>query len=762
MKMILHMIGNAHIDPVWLWPWQAGVDEALASFSSAADRCEEYPEFIFTRGESWLYQQVEKIDPALFRRVKRLVRRGQWHITGGQYIQPDTNHPSKAGWDQLLIHGQRYFSEHFGISPRVGYNVDSFGHPATLPDILSAHGYIGYVFHRPNPHQMVLPSQTFRWRGAGGGEVFAFHISPAYVTRTDDLYGQIMISAEAADQKLGHTLCFYGVGNHGGGPTKANIEYILEHRNKFPGIELRFSTPETFFNIVRRKQHLLPVLRKELQHTFPGCYSVMHDIKQQQRRGEHLLDQCQKTIAGFSRNSQEQKKQRAGLDKAWEDLLFTQFHDILSGTSIPGAWSSVRAMQGRAQIIAEEIIMEITRKWARSKLARVNHQQIALINPDASAWNGLVEAEPFLDFQLWGDRWISDEKGRPVEYQRVQPDAAIPFANRMIFPAKIPAQGHRLFLVRDDAPPLSQKNPNRKSPHLRVSSRYLANRFLHLELGPHGIRSLRHQEEQLLAGEGIRLHLRKDSTDTWTMHTDHFREAVTHVFRVKKWVVEESGPLRARVRGEGHLGRSRIRWTLGLHRDDPRLQVEIEVLFAEKFMLLQMATHLARRPRSWVDGLAGGEVQRKAGASEWPVQGWSRVALGKSELAWITQDAYSLSLRGKVWQWTLLRSPKMAWAGTDPEINAGHDHHTDQGAHRFQFILSAGGKLSPATLHTQARHLVQGPVTFDRYEGMNRPSWGKHPPRHLWTDAETRAIKDGRLTELKNLTGGIRGLEESP
>ena len=196
MKTIVHMIGNAHIDPVWLWPWQAGVDEALASFSSAAARCEEYPEFIYTRGESWLYQQVQKIDPALFRRVRKLVKKGQWHITGGQYIQPDTNHPNKAGWDQLLLHGCRYFEKEFGIRPRVAYNVDSFGHPATLPDILASHNYLGYVFHRPNPKQMVLPAQTFRWQGVGGKEVLAFHIRPAYVTRTDDIYGQIMISAE--------------------------------------------------------------------------------------------------------------------------------------------------------------------------------------------------------------------------------------------------------------------------------------------------------------------------------------------------------------------------------------------------------------------------------------------------------------------------------------------------------------------------------------------------------------------------------------
>ncbi len=94
VSMLIHMIGNAHIDPVWLWPWQAGADEALATMASAADRCDEYPDFIFTRGEAWLYQQVEKIRPDLFARIRTLVERGQWHITGGQFIQPDLNLPT--------------------------------------------------------------------------------------------------------------------------------------------------------------------------------------------------------------------------------------------------------------------------------------------------------------------------------------------------------------------------------------------------------------------------------------------------------------------------------------------------------------------------------------------------------------------------------------------------------------------------------------------------------------------------------------------
>jgi alpha-mannosidase len=80
--MIVHMIGNAHLDPVWLWRWQAGVDEALATFHSAVDRCDEYPEFVYTRGEAWLYEQVERIDSGLFARVRRLIGEGRWEVTG--------------------------------------------------------------------------------------------------------------------------------------------------------------------------------------------------------------------------------------------------------------------------------------------------------------------------------------------------------------------------------------------------------------------------------------------------------------------------------------------------------------------------------------------------------------------------------------------------------------------------------------------------------------------------------------------------------
>jgi len=736
--MIVHMIGNAHIDPVWLWRWQASVDEALATFRSAADRCDEYPEFIFTRGEAWLYQQVEKIDPALFARVRQLVERGQWHITGGQYIQPDSNLPTEMGWRRQVIHGRRYFGDRFGVEPTIVYNVDSFGHPATLPDILASMACRGFVFHRPNAQQVSLPAPAFRWRGPGGGEVYGFRITPAYVTHSDNLYGQIMLSVDAADPSVGHTMCFYGVGNHGGGPTKGNIEYILAHKNAFPGIELRFSTPQAFFAALAENRDKLPVVTEELQHTFPGCYSVMHDIKQRQRHAEHLLDQCERIVDKLVVEPREKQSYRERLDAAWDDLLFTEFHDTLAGTSIPSAWESVRALQGRARIIGEEIATEATRRWARHTLPSINQQQIVALNPDDASWEGLVDAEPFLDFDAWGDRWLSDLDGHPLDFQLVQPEAQM-VISRVLVPARIPGGGSAQILIRTDTPTAAREI----ATDLAASTRGLSNARLRVDVDSSGIRRLTVDGQDVLSESGIGLHLRQDHTDTWTFHDDKFRAPVETVFQGQGWIIEERGPLRAVIHTDGWLHHSWVRWTLALHRDDPRVRMKLEVNFSERFKVLQMPISLASSITSWADGQAGGQVERASGPTEWPVQGWSRVDVPGKQLALITSDAYSLSVEHGCWQWTLLRSPKMAWGGGEPDVYSGRDVYTDQGMHTFDFILLAGDRLDNEALRREVRQHVQPLIVFDRYEGLNRPPWGNNPPRRLWTGAEQRARADG-------------------
>ncbi|MCX5759100.1 MAG: hypothetical protein NTU83_11445 [Candidatus Hydrogenedentes bacterium] len=120
----LHLICNAHLDPVWLWEWEEGAAEALSTFRTAADLCEEFEEFVFNHNEVTLYKYVEEYEPALFARIQKLVAAGRWHVMGGWYLQPDCNMPCGESFVRQILIGKAYFKEKFGVEPTTAINFD--------------------------------------------------------------------------------------------------------------------------------------------------------------------------------------------------------------------------------------------------------------------------------------------------------------------------------------------------------------------------------------------------------------------------------------------------------------------------------------------------------------------------------------------------------------------------------------------------------------------------------------------------------------
>ena len=159
----VHMIGQAHLDPVWLWRWTEGRAEALATSQSAVDRLAEYTDFHFTRGEAQVYAWIEAENPALFAQIKALIDAGRWHVVNGMVIQPDMNLPGGESFVRQVLLGKRWMREHLGVEPRIAYCVDSFGHAGTLPQILRQCGFDAYVFMRPGAHEKELPANVFWW-----------------------------------------------------------------------------------------------------------------------------------------------------------------------------------------------------------------------------------------------------------------------------------------------------------------------------------------------------------------------------------------------------------------------------------------------------------------------------------------------------------------------------------------------------------------------------------------------------------------------
>jgi alpha-mannosidase len=165
----LHMIGNAHIDPVWLWQWPEGYQEVRATFHSAIDRLNEYPDFVFTHTSVLFLQWVEESDPDLFEQIRARIAEGRWQVVGGWWIEPDCNIPGGESFVRQGLYGQRYLNEKFGIVSTTGANLDSFGHNASLPQILRKSGMDSYVFLRPKPEEnAALPGPLFWWEAADG------------------------------------------------------------------------------------------------------------------------------------------------------------------------------------------------------------------------------------------------------------------------------------------------------------------------------------------------------------------------------------------------------------------------------------------------------------------------------------------------------------------------------------------------------------------------------------------------------------------
>jgi alpha-mannosidase len=344
------MIGNAHLDVVWLWQWQEGFQAAKATFRAALDLMRECDDFRFTSSSAATYEWIEHNDAEMFAEIKARVAEGRWEIAGGWWVQPDCNIPCGESFVRQGFYGQRYFKEKLGVTATVGYNVDSFGHHAMLPQILRKSGLTSYVFMRPQPHEKGLPGRLFWWESDDGSRVLAARIPYEYCTWGQDLHQHVSKCAAELHGPVDAMLCFYGVGNHGGGPTRENLRSIraMDGDPALPALAL--STLHCFFTSVRERQLALPTVHDELQHHARGCYAAHSGIKRWNRRAENLLLAAEK-LAVLAHHA-------TGLpypgdfDRAWKDVLFNQFHDILAGTSIKPAYDDARDLYGEAAAIA--------------------------------------------------------------------------------------------------------------------------------------------------------------------------------------------------------------------------------------------------------------------------------------------------------------------------------------------------------------------------------------------------------------------------
>lgn len=401
-RKTVHLVCNAHLDPVWLWRWEEGLVETLATFRTAADFCEQFSDFVFNHNESILYRWVQRHDPTLFERIRKLVRAGRWHIAGGAFLQPDVNHPSGECHIRQFLYGLDYFGEHFDARPTVAYNFDPFGHPEGFAQVLAGCGMEAYIFCRPGTGTLDLPRGAFSWRDRDGSKVLARRSDDHYLTRPGRGGIENPLGLERKIRGfLKHyedepvTMLLWGIGNHGGGPSRLDWDALQQVEPEISEVRFLHSTPEAFFEQLVAAGYEAPERRGEIEGCFPGCYTSLSRVKRAYRRADWQLQRLE-MLAALAWWCDGEAYPEQALDDAWRDVMFNTFHDILPGSGIESveadALEALGGVHDRMRRLRLELLL---RRLGGESPAEGDQTPVYVYNPHGHGSKRVVEFEVY-------------------------------------------------------------------------------------------------------------------------------------------------------------------------------------------------------------------------------------------------------------------------------------------------------------------------------------------------------------------------------
>lgn len=700
MNNKIHLIGNAHLDPVWLWRWQEGCGEVLQTFRSAVDRLKEYDELFFTCSSASYYKWVEEIDPALFEEIGELVKAGRWVPVNGWWVQPDCNMPSAESLARQALYSQLYYYEKFGKICKIGYNVDSFGHGAMLPQFLNKGGMRCYVMMRPGMHENSnIPENLFWWDSPDGSRVLTYRIARSYgVSGKEDIDRELEDIYKRAENTGHGMMMFFGVGNHGGGPTKGDIDYLNELR-KNGYEELEYSSPEEYFTKMCAQMLDLPVWNDELQHHASGCYSATSMVKQLNRKAEFWLANAEKwnTVAskatGLSKATEE-------FGKAWKEVCFNQFHDILCGCSIMEAYEDVRDAMGYAMKIAANEENKAMLKIAGEINTWLDGVSLSQRNNARHHCRNLSFPRPIIVFNpnsfeaqipvrtYHPSKKVETGSGESVVFQNVRSSRSNDSHLDTLFFAKVPALGYATYwLWHYDSPQVEFFCPETKvkATELSLENEYIKALF---DEKTGGIKSLVSKEsgEEFVGGEFcVPTVVDNTEPDTWAHNIFKFDKEISKM-QLKSIELVENGPARAVIRVKHIFGASYLSQDFILAAQAKHIRVKCRILWQEPLTILKMpVTVEGENPISTYE-IAGGFIKRPCNGEEEPALTWGDITAGgetRKGVSLISNAKYSYDCPENTLRLTMIRNSIFA----DHYSNrpAADFSYCDEGLHRFEY-----------------------------------------------------------------------------
>ena len=709
----VRLTGNSHIDAAWLWPWTETVDVVRRTFGTALQLMDEYPQYTYDQSAAayseWMYEKYPSIHEQIVNRVKQ----GRWEMVGGMWVEPDLNMPDGESLVRQLLVGKRYFKDKFGADVRIGWNPDSFGYNWQLPQIYKKSGIDYFVTQKMAWNDSnQLPMKLFWWQSPDGSRVLTY-FPHDYVNDVEPLRIASDVAAlRVASPGVPEMMHLFGVGDHGGGPTRVMLEDAMHWTSSdviFP--KATFGVAQGFFSDVEGKadtahapvwnykvlasgkaqlpappdgKFSLPVWNDELYFEYHrGVFTTQANHKRNMRESEEQLLNAEKYsslawLAGTPYPGVE-------LTEAWKKVLFNQFHDLAAGSGIADIYRDSQRDYDFVRLQAEDITSRALHTVASEADTRVHEDEVPVLVFNPLSWDrtDLVTFDVQLPAAAKGALSVVNSRGEPLPYQILSRDSVRNTYHLLTEARAVPSLGYEVYRVSSGGNPAVTD--------LKVSGLTLENSVLRLSVDPKTgcITSLYNKAAQFETiapqGCGNELIAFKDTPrdyDAWNIDAD-FEQQFTKLDMADSVEVVEKGPLRATIQVVRKWQQSRFVQDISLYAGLDRVDVKNEIDWHETHVLLKAAFPLTVSSSAATYEIPYGTIDRpttrnnrfEAAMFEVPAIRWADLSDETHGLSLINESKYGYDAKGNVLRISLLRSP--TWP--DPDADRGH--------HSFSYSL---------------------------------------------------------------------------
>ena len=744
-----YMVANAHLDTQWNWDVQSTIRHHIKNtLTQNFLLFRQYPDYVFNFEGGVKYAWMKEYYPELYAELKQWVGRGRWHITGSSWDANETMVCSPEAWIRNILLGQTFYRQEFGKEGTDVFLPDCFGFPYTLPTLASHCGLIGFSSQklawraRPfYPGNKRYPFSMGLWKGVDGSQIMMVH-GFGYADRYPDidLSNHRRLWEEAGESPLGIAYRYYGTGDIGGSPTLSSVRAVEKGLKGNGPVKIISATSDQLYRdfLPYEKHPELPVFDGELPMDLHGngCYTSQAAMKLYNRQNEHLGDAAERmaVIADWlgTRSYPTQL-----MTDTWRRAIWHQFHDDLTGTSIPRAYEfswndELLSLKQFSNVLTNSVAAA-----ARQLDTQTSGTPLVVYNNESFPVTSVVK----VDLPDGRSYQVYDPHGRRVKTQ-------LSSTGQLLFEATVPATGMSVY---------SLSATSRRSPQQLRNTPCIENSVYRLQVDEHGdIVSLfdkRVGKELVADGRRIRLVILDDCTSeawpAWEIHKRTLDKAPLPIHQDVKVQLVEQGAVRQTLRITKRYGNTDICQYVHLYEGALADQVDIENVVdwrAENALLKAEFPLSVSNPMATYD-LGLGSIQRPTNTDtnyevcshEWTdltdASGdYGVTILNDSRYGWDKPADNTLRL-------SLLYAPKPGGGYT-------YQAHQDKGHHVFTYSLIGHAGALPMAKTVRQATLLNSPLrafTVSKHKGGLGREWS-----FLQSDNENVIVRTMKRAEVSD------------